>query len=136
MAKIVVIGAGSLVFASRLTLDILSVPELADSTLVYVDIDPAALDLIKGFAQQVIAQHQLPAQVVVTTDRRIALAAADYVITTFRVGGAEATLLDLQIPLKYGIDQAVGDTIGPGGVFYGQAHIALMIDICRDMEEL
>jgi alpha-galactosidase len=136
MAKIVVIGAGSLVFASRLTLDILSVPELAGSTLVYVDIDPAALDLIKGFAQQVIAQHKLPAQVAVTTDRRGALAGADYVITTFRVGGAEATALDLQIPLKYGIDQSVGDTIGPGGVFYGQAHIALMIDICRDMEEL
>ncbi len=136
MPKIVVIGAGSLVFASRLTVDILSVPELTGSTLVYVDIDPTALELIKGFAEQLIVQHQLPAQVMVTTDRRTALTGANYVITTYRVGGAAATTLDLQIPLKYGIDQAVGDTIGPGGVFYGQAHIALMIDICRDMEEL
>jgi alpha-galactosidase len=136
MAKIVVIGAGSLVFATRLTVDILSVPELAGSTLAYVDIDPNALAMIKAFAEQLIAQHKLPAQVQVTTDRRVALAGADYVITTYRVGGAAATALDLEIPLKYGIDQAVGDTIGPGGVFYGQAHIPLMIDICRDMEEL
>jgi alpha-galactosidase len=136
MPKIVVIGAGSLVFASRLTVDILSVPELADSTLVYVDIDANALELIKGFAEQLIAQHKLPARVVITTDRRPALVGADYVITTYRVGGAAATTFDLQIPLKYGIDQAVGDTIGPGGVFYGQAHIPLMIAICRDMEEL
>ena len=136
MARIVVIGAGSLVFASRLTVDILSVPELAGSTLVYVDIDPKALTLIRGFAEQVIAQHKLPAQVITTTDRREALAGADYVITTFRVGGAAATAIDLQIPLKYGIDQSVGDTIGAGGIFYGQAHIRLMIDICRDMEDL
>lgn len=136
MARIVVIGAGSLVFASRLTVDILSVPELAGSTLVYVDIDPKALTLIRGFAEQVIAQHKLPAQVITTTDRREALAGADYVITTFRVGGAAATAIDLQIPLKYGLDQSVGDTIGAGGIFYGQAHIRLMIDICRDMEEL
>lgn len=136
MARIVVIGAGSLVFASRLTVDILSVPELAGSTLVYVDIDPKALALIRGFAEQVIAQHKLPAQVITTTDRREALAGADYVITTFRVGGAAATAIDLKIPLKYGIDQSVGDTIGVGGIFYGQAHIRLMIDICRDMEEL
>ena len=136
MPKIVIIGAGSLVFASRLTIDILSVPELAESTIVYVDIDPAALELIMGFAQKVIAQNDLPARVEATMDRREALAGADYVVTTFRVGGAEATALDIQIPLKYGIDQAVGDTIGPGGIFYGQCHIPLLIDICRDMEEL
>lgn len=136
MTKIVVIGAGSLVFASRLTTDILCVPALADSHLVYVDIDPSALDLIDRFARKVIAQEGLAATVETTQDRRQALAGADYVITTFRVGGVEATALDLQIPFKYGIHQAVGDTIGPGGVFYGQCHIPLLIDICRDMEEL
>jgi alpha-galactosidase len=136
MTKIVIIGAGSLVFASRLTIDILCVPALADSHLVYVDIAQEALDLISRFAHKIIAQEKLPATVEVTQDRRRALAGADYVITTFRVGGVAATALDLQIPLKYGIDQAVGDTIGPGGIFYGQCHIPLIVDIGRDMEEL
>jgi alpha-galactosidase len=136
MAKIVIIGAGSLVFASRLTTDILAVPALADSTIVYVDIDQAVLDLIGRFGRKVTAQEQLSATIETTMDRAEALAGADYVITTFRVGGAEATAMDVHIPLKYGLDQAVGDTLGPGGIFYGQCHIPLLLDICRDMERL
>lgn len=136
MTKIVIIGAGSLVFASRLTTDILAVPALANSHIAYVDIDADALDLIARFARKAIAQEKLAATVETTQDRRQALAGADYVITTFRVGGVTATTLDLEIPLKYGIDQSVGDTLGAGGVFYGQCHIPLLIDICRDMEEL
>src|SRR5262245_45686153 len=134
MTKIVIIGAGSLVFASRLTIDTLAVPALADNHLVYVDIDQAALDLMSRFANKIIAQDKLPATVAATQDRRQALAGADFVITTFRVGGMEATALDLEIPLKYGIDQAVGDTIGPGGIFYGQCHIPLLVEIAREME--
>jgi alpha-galactosidase len=136
MAKIVIIGAGSVVFASRLTTDILSIPELAGSTIVYVDIDQTVLDLMGRFGRQVITQEKLSATIEATQDRAEALAGADYVITTFRVGGMEATALDIQIPLKYGLDQAVGDTLGPGGIFYGQCHIPLLLDICRDMERL
>ena len=136
MPKIVIIGAGSLVFASRLTTDVLSVPELAKGTIVYVDVDRDALDLISQFALRIVAQEGLDTVIESTLDRREALAGAEFVVTTFRVGGAEATALDIEIPLKYGIDQAVGDTIGPGGVFYGQCHMPLIVDICRDMEEL
>ncbi len=134
--KIVIIGAGSMVFSSRLTTDILSVPELAEGTISYVDIDQPALDLISAFAHQVAKQEGLPTRIEATTDRRQALDGADYVVATFRVGGMEATGHDIRIPLKYGIDQAVGDTIGPGGIFYGQCHIPLILDICRDMQEL
>ncbi|MFO7916996.1 MAG: alpha-glucosidase/alpha-galactosidase [Anaerolineae bacterium] len=136
MAKIVIIGAGSMVFSSRLTTDILCVPELTEGTIVYVDIDREALDRIEAFAQRLVDQEGLPTTIEATTERRRALEGADYVVTTFRVGGMEATSLDINIPLKYGIDQAVGDTVGPGGIFYGQCHIPLIIDICRDMEEL
>lgn len=136
MAKIVIIGAGSIVFSSRLTEDIFCVPALADSHLVYVDIHQDVLDLMVSFANRIIEQEKLGARVEGTQDRRYALEGADYVITTFRVGGMEATKRDIEIPLKYGIDQAVGDTLGPGGVFYGQRHMALLLDICRDMEEL
>ncbi|MFP3895648.1 MAG: alpha-glucosidase/alpha-galactosidase [Anaerolineales bacterium] len=136
MAKIVIIGAGSMVFSSRLTTDILCVPELREGTIVYVDIDREALDRIEAFAQQLVEQEGLPTTIEATTERRRALEGADYVVTTFRVGGMEATNLDISIPLKYGIDQAVGDTVGPGGIFYGQCHIPLIVAICRDMEEL
>ena len=136
MPKIVVIGAGSLVFSSRLTTDILCVPELTEGTIAYVDIDQDPLDLMSAYAGRIVDQEGLPTRVEATRDRRRALEGADYVITTFRVGGAEATALDAQIPLKYGVDQAVADTVGPGGVFYGQCHIPLLVDICRDMEEL
>ncbi len=136
MAKIVIIGAGSMVFSSRLTTDILCVPELTDGTITYVDIDREAVERIEAFAQQLVDQEGLPTSIEATTERRQALEGADYVVTTFRVGGMEATSLDINIPLKYGIDQAVGDTVGPGGIFYGQCHIPLMVDICRDMEEL
>lgn len=136
MAKIVIIGAGSMVFSSRLTTDILCVPELIDGTIAYVDIDPEALDRIEAFAQRLVEQEGLSTRIEATTERRRALEGADYVVTTFRVGGMKATNLDISIPLKYGIDQAVGDTVGPGGIFYGQCHIPLIVDICRDMEEL
>ncbi len=134
--KIVIIGAGSMVFSSRLTTDILSVPELAAGTISYVDIDQEALDLISAFARRAVAQEGLPTRIEATTDRRQALDGADYVVATFRVGGMEATGHDIRIPLRYGVDQAVGDTVGPGGIFYGQCHIPLILDICRDMEAL
>ena len=136
MARIVVIGAGSVVFSGRLTRDILCVPELADSTLVYVDIDQEALDMVGQYAAQIARQEHLSTRVETTQDRRAALDGADYVVTTFRVGGLEATAYDVNIPLKYGIDQAVGDTLGPGGIFYGQCHMPLMVDICHEMEAL
>jgi alpha-galactosidase len=134
--KVVIIGAGSMVFSSRLTTDILSVPELAAGTISYVDIEQDALDLISAYARRVAQQEGLPTQVEATTDRRRALDGADYVVATFRVGGMEATGYDIRIPKKYGIDQAVGDTVGPGGIFYGQCHIPLIVDICHDMETL
>src|SRR5688572_21749070 len=129
MAKIVIIGAGSLVFASRLTTDILSIPELVDSTIVYVDIDQAVLDLIASFGRQEIAQEKLSATIEADQDRAEALDGADCVISTLRVGGMDDTALDIEIPLKYGLYEAVGDTYGPGGVIYGQCHIVLPVDI-------
>ena len=77
MSKIVIIGAGSLVFASRLTTDILCVPELTDSTIVYVDIDQSALDLMTQFARRIVSQEGLSAAVEATVDRQKALEGAE-----------------------------------------------------------
>ena len=136
MPKIAMIGAGSFVFARRLTADILSWPELHDSELVFVDVELERAELTKSVADRLIRDQKLPAKTRATTDRRVALDGADYVVVMIQVGGIEAVRPDLEIPLKYGVDQAVGDTLGPGGVFRFLRTGPQIIDICRDMEEL
>jgi alpha-galactosidase len=136
MVKIAIIGAGSHVFARRLITDILSYPELQNSNLCLMDVNQERLQQITAFAKQLITQQQLPTQVESTTNQRIALEHADYVIVSIRVGGSNINRLELEIPAKYGIIQGVGDTIGPGGVFYALRHIPAVLKICHDMEEL
>lgn len=136
MAKITFIGAGSIVFAKNLIVDILSFPELSGSIISLMDIDPVRLDKITKLAKKVIDQEGLKAAIESTTDRKQALKDANYVILMIQIGGLDAYELDVNIPLKYGIKQAVGDTLGPGGVFRGLRTIPVFLDICRDMQEL
>jgi alpha-galactosidase len=136
MVKIAIIGAGSQVFARRLITDILSYPELQKSNLSLMDINHERLQLITAFTRQLIAQQQLSTHIESTTDQRCALENADYVIVSIRVGGYDLNRMELEIPAKYGIIQGVGDTIGPGGVFYGLRHIPAMLNVCQNMEEL
>jgi len=136
MVKIVIIGAGSHVFSRHLITDILSYPELRDSTISLMDIDQERLDLITAFTKRLVKQYRFKTRIESTTDRRVALEGADYVIVSIRVGGLEAYKLDLEIPAKYGVIQGIGDTIGPGGVFYGLRHIPTILDTCYDMEDL
>jgi alpha-galactosidase len=136
LAKIAFIGAGSVVFARSLICDVLSFPGLADSTLALMDIDPGRLDLIAALASKTLQENQLPAKVESTLDRRRALDGADYVIVMIQVGGLDAFKTDVEIPRRYGIDQTVGDTLGPGGVFRGLRTVPVLVDICRDMSEL
>jgi alpha-galactosidase len=136
MAKIVLIGAGSHVFAKRLITDILSYPELGNSTVTLMDIAKEPLDLTTAFVKKLVKQHKLEAQIESTTDRRKALEGADYVIVAIRVGGSRPTKADREISARYGVYEGVGDTIGPGGVFYGARHVPVILDICHEMEGL
>jgi len=136
MAKVTFIGAGSVVFASRLLTDILYHPELRDSTISLMDIDAERLDLIDKLARLIVQKHAPKAKVESTLNRKEALKDADYVIIMIQVGGLEAFEQDIYIPLKYGVNQEVGDTLGPGGVFRGLRTIPALLDICRDMEDL
>ncbi|MCD6083558.1 alpha-glucosidase/alpha-galactosidase [Candidatus Aerophobetes bacterium] len=136
MPKIVMIGAGSMVFTRRLIGDILSFPELSDSTISLVDIDKKRLELISQLARKMVKDLGCGAKIESTTERRDVLDGADYVIITIAVGGLDAYLSDIHIPDKYGVNQNVGDTIGPGGVFRGLRVVPVLLEICRDMEEL
>ena len=136
MSKIAIIGAGSHVFTANLVKDILSHPEHRSFTISLMDLNPERLDLVTSYSKNLVKQHGLNATIESTSDRRAALEGADYVVVTIRVGGLEANRLDIEIPAKYGVIQGVGDTIGPGGVFYGMRQIPVLLDICHDMEEL
>jgi alpha-galactosidase len=134
MAKIVLIGAGSHTFARRLITDILCFPELQESTIALVDIAKEPLELTTAFSKKLVAQEGFNTRIECTTDRREALDGADYVITAIQVGGKKVGEADREVTGKYEITE--GDTIGPLGVFYGARHVPVMLDICRDMEEL
>ena len=136
LTKIVIIGAGSHVFSKNLITDFLSYPEFKDCTISLMDIDKEALDMTAAFAKKLIKQHGLETKLESTTNRKTALEGANYVIVSIRVGGLAANKPDLLIPAKYGVRQGIGDTIGPGGVFYGLRHIPVLLDICHDMEDL
>jgi alpha-galactosidase len=135
MPKITLIGAGSVVFTRNLCSDILSTPALQDSTIVLMDIDPERLRQAHNLVSAIIDRRGLSAQVQATTDRRIAVRNADYVITTFQQGGLDAYQLDIEIPQRYGVEQCVGDTLGPGGVFRALRTIPVLIDVCHELDE-
>jgi len=136
MTKIAFIGAGSLQFSQRLMIDILSFPELQETTFALMDIDAKRLEYTRRVGERILREGNYPARIEVTTDRRQALEGADYVVTMLLVGDINVIRSDIEIPLKYGVDQCIGDTLGPGGVFRALRTIPVMLDICRDMEEL
>ena len=136
MPKITLIGAGSVVFTRNLCSDILLTPALQESTIALMDIDPARLAQARDLVQALVDQRGLKAQVVATTERREAVQDTDYVITTFQQGGLDAYALDIEIPQRYGVEQCVGDTLGPGGVFRALRTIPVLIDLCRDLDDL
>ena len=134
--RIAMIGAGSIGFTRRLMRDILGVPELADTTFAFTDVSQQNLDMVTQLCRRDIEANKLPAKVEATTDRRRAITGADYVICTIRQGGLEAFKTDIDIPLKYGVDQCVGDTICAGGIMYAQRTIPALLDFCRDIREV
>ena len=134
--KIAVIGAGSIGFTRGLMKDILAVPELRDAEFRFMDINSRNLDMIAQLARRDIKANKLPAKIITTTDRRQAIAGAEFVVNTTRIGGLDAFKLDVDIPLKYGVDQCVGDTLCVGGIMYAQRNIPQILAFCKDIREV
>ncbi len=134
--KVAMIGAGSIGFTRRLMHDLLAVPELADTTFAFMDISARNLEMVTELARRDIAANGLPATIEPTLNQREAITDADYVICMIRQGGLPAFQLDIDIPLKYGVDQCVGDTICAGGIMYAQRTIPVLLGICQDIREV
>ena len=138
MAKIAMIGAGSIVFCKTLIMDIMATEALRKSTIVLMNRTNrnGKLDKIEEFARKVVKQNNLSTKIIATLDRKEAIRDADYIINMIQVGGVEAFQKDYEIPMRYGVDQCIADTMGPGGVFRALRTIPVVIDIARDMEQL
>ena len=134
--KVAFIGAGSVGFTRGIMRDILAVQELRDTRFALTDINRRNLDMVAQLCRKDIRANKFPAEITATLDRRRAVADADYVINCTRIGGLEAFRLDIDIPLKYGVDQCVGDTLCAGGIMYGQRNIPCILDFCRDIREV
>ncbi len=134
--KIAIIGAGSIEFARALMRDTLGVPEFHDAVFALHDINAHNLEMIAKLTARDIKANKLAARVIPTLNRRQALDGAEFVLNTTRIGGLPAFQTDIDIPLKYGVDQCVGDTLCIGGIMYGQRNIPQILAFCKDIREV
>ena len=134
--KIAFIGAGSVVFTKNLLTDTLGFPELRGTTIALHDINPERLETAGMMARWTSDQLGAGAKVEEHLDRRRALDGADFVVNMVQIGMHEATLLDFEIPKKYGLKQTIADSMGIGGIFRGLRTIPFVLDLAAEMREL
>ena len=136
MPTICFLGAGS-GFSQPLCTDVMLAAGVAGGEFRLVDTDPHRLDLAYRLVRKITtAIGRGRWTVKATTDRREALPGADYVINCIEVSGVNTVRLDNDIPLKYGVSQCIGDTIGPGGLMKALRTAPVWLDVLRDCEEL
>jgi len=136
LPKITFIGAGSVVFTLNLLGDILTFPELAESEIALMDIDDERLRIAEIMARKVADSLGAHPKITTYADRKAALEGADYVINTIQVGGYPSTVIDFDIPKKYGLRQTIADTMGIGGIFRALRTIPVMLAMGHDMEQV
>lgn len=135
--KVAVIGAGSIGFTRGIVRDILSVPEFRDRThIAFTDISRPNLDMVAKLCRRDMKANGVKSKLSATLNRRQALKDANYVFCVVRIGTLEGFQTDIDIPLKYGVDQCVGDTICAGGIMYAQRGIPALLEFCRDISEV
>ncbi|MBK8022220.1 MAG: alpha-galactosidase [Chloroflexi bacterium] len=136
MTKVTIIGAGSAVFAYEIMRDVLVTPGLENGVFALVDIAPERLELSHQIAEKLIEATGRNWRVEASTERTSVMAGTDYLINTIEVAGMENVRHDFDIPMKYGVNQCIGDTIGPGGIFKALRTLPTWIDILDDAERL
>jgi alpha-galactosidase len=134
--KVTMLGAGS-GFTPRLVSDLFHMPGADRGHVVLVDIDPERLTTMHAVLDRLVRQEKKAGWTISsTTDRTQALPGSHYVVNCIEVSGVDCVKWDNDIPLKYGIDQCIGDTIGPGGLFKALRTVPVWLEILRDVERL
>jgi alpha-galactosidase len=134
--KVAIVGAGSIVFAKTLLNDMLATQALQDAEYVLMSRTEPKLRRMEAFAQRMVKENGLSTKIWATLDRREAIKGADYVICMVQVGGTDAFRMDYEIPLKYGVDQCIGDSLGPGGVMRAARSIPVLVEMAKDIDEV
>lgn len=135
--RIAFIGAGSTVFMKNIIGDTLQRPALAGATVALMDIDPGRLAESELVAKKLARSLGVPAKIETFTDQRRALEKADFVVVAFQIGGYEpATVIDFEVPKRFGLRHTIADTLGVGGIMRGLRTVPHLWKICEDMLEV
>ncbi|MBQ7380209.1 MAG: alpha-glucosidase/alpha-galactosidase [Clostridia bacterium] len=141
MAKITFMGAGSTVFAKNVLGDAMMTPCLHDAEIALYDIDADRLDesylLITTLNKNINENRAKISKYLGVENRKDALRGADFVVDAIQVGLYDpCTIIDFEIPKKYGLRQTIGDTLGIGGIFRALRTIVVLKEFAADMEEV
>lgn len=134
--KVAIIGAGSASFSRRVMIDLMTIEGITPDEIALMDVAEDRLDLVSRYGQALIEERDADTKLTVTTSNREAVRDARYVVMSIRVGGFAPRPADIEIPLKYGVDQSVGDTIGPGGIFQGLRNAPALLETADNILEL
>jgi alpha-galactosidase len=133
--KVVFMGAGSAFFKPLFT-DVINIPGAEKGTMALVDIDAERLGLAKELGQKILeVSGKKGWEIVASTERKDVLEGADYIINCIEVSGTACVRFDNDIPLEYGVDQCIGDTIGPGGLFKALRTVPVFLEVLKDVEK-
>lgn len=137
MTKICIIGAGSSVFTKNIVSDLLSLDSLKTIQIALMDIDKHRLNTTNELLKLIANNLNVSPKITIHTNRREALKNADFVQTTIQVGGYKpSTVIDFEIPKKFGVKQTIADTLGIGGIMRGLRTIPVLLDIAKDVMEI
>ncbi|MFD2922460.1 alpha-glucosidase/alpha-galactosidase [Halobacillus naozhouensis] len=137
MSKITFLGAGSTIFAKNVLGDCMLTPSIQGFEFALYDIDLQRLKDSENMLNNLKKSLGSDVTVKSYTDRKEALRDAKYVVNAIQVGGYKpSTVIDFEIPKKYGLRQTIGDTVGVGGIFRSLRTIPVMLDFAKDMKEV
>ena len=134
--KIVLIGVGSATFGQGMLSDAIHTPEIDGSTIVLVDIDKEKLGIMRKIADKMISESSANLKIEDTVERKEALQGAEFVVISIAINRMPLWRKDFEIPWRHGIRQVVGECGGPGGFIHTCRNIPIVLDICKDVEEL
>lgn len=135
MTRVAIIGAGSIVFTQTLVMDLIA-SDLPGLEVVLMAPSTRNTEPLRRYFDDIKRVHALDLTVHVSTDQREALTGADFVIATFNIGGLAATEIDYLLPMRYGVDQCIGDTLAPGGIFRGLRSVPVALRLAHDISDI
>ena len=137
MTKLTIIGAGSTVFTKNIVVDLLTIDQFKKIEIALMDIDKKRLIKTKEVLEIISKKMGVTPKISIHTNRKEALIDTEFVQTTIQVGGYKpSTVIDFEIPKKFGLNQTIADTLGVGGIMRSLRTIPVLLDIAEDINQI